>query len=547
MRTIIPKVLYFVGVLVMLMPFSRAGASQVEKLADINRMNLFSMPTPGQTVRVSVDSNGNQDYQNSIGSAISADGRYVAFLSYSTNLVSPLTTQYGQIFIRDLQNNSTSLVSVNNSGEYGNNNAGTPAISADGRFVAFSSDANNLVDGDTNSRTDVFVRDRQNGQTTRVSVPTGGGQADDASSNPSISADGRYVAFMSKAKNLDSRALFGVYQVYVHDRNTGITTMVSIGHDGKEPSQQSRYPSISADGRFVAYDTAGNNMVPGDTTLRRHVYIYDRHTGQTTRVSVSSGGTAGDGSSLFASVSSDGRYVAFSSTATNLVSGDTNSFEDVFMRDRQLGQTTRVSVDSTGTQGNEQSDTAAISGDGRFVAFRSYATNLVSGDTNMRGDVFVHDRETAKTTRVSVDSNGTQSNDHSSGARISSDGRLVGFASDASNIVVNDTNSVADVFVHRNTIQPSAAFSGSPTSGIAPLTVSFANQSIGDFTGSRWDFGDGSSFTYQTNPSHTYTSVGIYTVSLRVTGYGLWDIETKIGYIEVKTAKSGRCRTVIPG
>ena len=167
----------------------------------------------------------------------------------------------------------------------------------------------------------------------------------------------------------------------------------------------------------------------------------------TTRISVGTNGTQGNGASEAPTISADGRWVAFDSWASNLVLGDTNGDADVFIYDRQAGTTTRVSVGSGGTQANDASGASAMSADGRWVAFRSVANNLGPGDTNVWSDVFVHDRQTGTTTRVSVGPGGLQPNGFSDFPVISADGRWVGFESFANNLVANDTNDTADVFV----------------------------------------------------------------------------------------------------
>jgi Periplasmic component of the Tol biopolymer transport system len=328
------------------------------------------------------------------------------------------------------------------------------SISADGRYVAFVSAATNLVSGDTNNFQDIFVHDRQTGQTTRVSVASDGTQANGHSYAPSISADGRYVAFASLASNLVSGDTNGAWDVFVHDRQTGETTRVSVASDGTQAIGFffGSSPSISADGRYVAFDSWATNLVSGDTNDKPDVFVHDRQTGQTTRVSVSSDGTQANNGANYPSISADGRYVAFESSSTNLVSGDTNSVTDIFVHDRQTGQTTRVSVSSDGTQANGgpgwSGKNSSISADGRYVAFHSYADNLVSGDTNSATDIFVHDRQTGVTTRVSIASDGTQANGFSSSPSISADGRYVAFMSGATNLVSGDTNNARDVFVH---------------------------------------------------------------------------------------------------
>jgi Tol biopolymer transport system component len=409
---------------------------------------------PGNTTRVSVATGGGQANSGSFDPSISADGRYVAFVSAATNLVSGDTNGAWDIFVHDRQTGQTTRVSVATGGGQANLDSLDPSISADGRYVAFVSAATNLVSGDTNNFQDIFVHDRQTGQTTRVSVASDGTQANGHSYAPSISADGRYVAFASLASNLVSGDTNGAWDVFVHDRQTGETTRVSVASDGTQAIGFffGSSPSISADGRYVAFDSWATNLVSGDTNDKPDVFVHDRQTGQTTRVSVSSDGTQANNGAIYPSISADGRYVAFESNSTNLVSGDTNSVTDIFVHDRQTGQTTRVSVSSDGTQANGgpgwSGNPSSISADGRYVAFHSYADNLVSGDTNSATDIFVHDRQTGVTTRVSIASDGTQANGFSASPSISADGRYVAFMSGATNLVSGDTNNDWDVFVH---------------------------------------------------------------------------------------------------
>src|SRR5437870_4266363 len=228
---------------------------------------------------------------------------------------------------------------------------------------------------------------------------------------------------------------------------TATTERVSVASDGTQGNGASDGAAISGDGRFVAFRSSASNLVPGDTNGTFDVFVHDRQTGETVRASVASDGAQGNGASNTPAISADGRFVAFTSSASNLVPGDTNSTDDVFVRDRQTRQTTRVSVASDGTQSNGLSLYQSISADGRFVAFPSAATNLVPGDTNAKADTFVHDRMTGATERVSVASDGTQGNGDSGVPAISADGRFVAFESDATNLVPVDTNSSRDVFV----------------------------------------------------------------------------------------------------
>lgn len=406
------------------------------------------------TQRVSVDSTGVQSDDRSGPASISADGRYVAFTSRADNLVTADTNGLDDVFVLDRQTGQVSRVSVDSTGAEANGLSYAVAISADGRFVAFECWATNLAPADTNSAGDIFVRDRQTGQTSRVSVDSNGAQGNAGSYYPSISDDGRYVAFASYATNLVVGDTNSIADVFVHDRQTGETTRVSISSSGEEangPTDVDGSPmrgAVSGDGRYVVFESWTSNFVPNDEMDSKHVYVRDRQTGQTSRVSVDPLGSEGDGSSYQASISSDGRFVVFQSFARNLVPNDTNDNVDVFVRDRLLGQTVRVSVDSAGEQNGGGSESASISADGRYVTFESYSSELVPSDINGCTDVFLHDRQTNLTTRVSVNSAGAESNGNSRGSSVSGDGRSVVFESEASSLVASDTNARADVFVH---------------------------------------------------------------------------------------------------
>ena len=228
----------------------------------------------------------------------------------------------------------------------------------------------------------------------------------------------------------------------------GDTTRVSVDSSEMEGNSESGWPSISADGLFVSFYSPASNLVIGDTNGTLDTFLYDRQTSTIERISVASGGGQGNDVSGISSISADGRFVAFFSYASNLVAGDTNNDPDIFVRDRQFGTTERVSVNSSGAEGNDLSVDTSISADGRYVAFYSEASNLVAGDTNGTADVFVRDRQTSTTERISVASGGGQGNVHSVRPSITPDGRFVAFDANAYNLVAGDTNDANDVFVH---------------------------------------------------------------------------------------------------
>jgi Tol biopolymer transport system component len=404
----------------------------------------------GDTERVSLRSDGAEIGGGaSTYTAISGDGRYSAFVSGASDIVAGDTNSSLDVFVHDRLTGSVSRVSVGSDGTQGAAGSAGPSISADGRSVAFVSAASNLVEGDGNARSDVFVHDRQTGATTRISVSSDGDEGNENSFGPNISAGGRFVAFESRASNLVAGDTNGYGDIFVHDRQTGITSRVSVAGDGSEGNGDSEKPAISVDGRFVAFDSTATNLVGGDTNGYDDVFVHDRATGATTRVSVSSDGTQGDGASLRPDLTANGRHVVFNSAASNLVGDDSNGYQDVFVHDRETGVTTMESDGADGGGSDGHSSEAVISDDGRYVAYYSSATNLVANDTNGEYDIFVRDRQTGVTTRVSVSESGAEADSSSEVAAISADGRFVAFASDSANLVPGDTNGLNDVFVHQ--------------------------------------------------------------------------------------------------
>jgi Tol biopolymer transport system component len=382
------------------------------------------------TTRVSIDSSGLLGSADSSNSDVSFDGRYVAFASDASNLVVGDTNGAQDVFVHDRVKGLTTRVSVDSAGLQADNLSGGPSISAGGRFVAFHSLADNLVALDTNSAYDVFLHDRKTGQTTRVSVSSAGDEGDDDSRDASLSADGRRVAFVSNTSNFDLRASGNFAAIYVHDKALGLTVLASLTslHGGADGASSS--PAISGDGKVVAFSSAAINLVPGDTNAAVDVFV--RRLGnlpRTTRVSVNSNKKQGNGNAGVPSCSFDGSVIVFHSVASNLVVNDLNAQSDVFVRDLSAGTTEIVSVDSLGAHANGYSHSAEISADGTAVVYSSIATNLVLGDTNGVEDVFVFSRNTGVTERVSVSSAGVQGSWQSMNAAISDVGRLVSYTS----------------------------------------------------------------------------------------------------------------------
>ncbi len=321
--------------------------------------------------------------------SLNADGRYMA---YSATAVG-----YG-IYVLDLQSGLRELVSISSNGVPGNNgNTEQTSLSADGRFVVFASNANNLVPDDTNGALDVFVHDRDLGTTERVNVDSAGVQGNKLSLLPSISADGYSVAFYSDADNLVANDSNGYGDVFVHDRRHRTTERVSVASHGAQANSYSEVwtESISADGQRVVFNSSASNLVPGDTNGEPDVFVRDRALQVTRRINVGSdgrqanNGDSGPGTQRSV-ISGNGSYVAFNSHAGNLVPGDSNNETDLFVHDLETGATSRVNVGYDGTESNGFTGyDMSFSADGRILAFLSHATNLVPGDTNGAGDIFV--------------------------------------------------------------------------------------------------------------------------------------------------------------
>jgi N-acetylglucosamine-6-sulfatase len=391
--------------------------------------------------------------------AISADGRYVAFASAASNLVAGDTNGVTDVFVRDVVTKAVDRVSVPAAGGQSNASSELPAISADGRYVAFHSSATNLVAADTNGASDVFVRDRQSGTTERVSVASDGAQGAGSYESASISADGRYVAFTAHGggaldPTMPSHAGGGGY---VRDRLGATTSHVARAVDDPPPGQEppngpSGDPAVSADGRYVAFWSRATNLTSAAGCAVDCIHVYEVTSGANTFVGQTSTGGLPENNQGLPSITTvlGAPVVAYLSVATNLVPGDSNGAADVFVR--ASGTTTRVSVASGGGQANAGSSLRigggrTISADGRYVAFQSDASNLVDADTNGRADAFVHDLALGRTIRVSQELLHGQANGDSRSPWLSDDGRYVAFQSTASNLVGGDTNGVDDVFL----------------------------------------------------------------------------------------------------
>jgi hypothetical protein len=413
----------------------------VRRLATLCLLVLVVVGDPvsaqNTTTRVSVATGGAQANQPSQESVVSGNGRFVAFVSSATNLVPGDSNNQPDIFVHDRQTGTTERVNVGSGGAQANHVSYGPSISGDGRFVVFTSVASNLITTDTNGTDDVFVRDRQTGTTRRASVATSGLQANNFSIAAGISGDGRYVLFSSPATNLVGNDSNSQYDVFRYDQLTGTTLRVSLSTTGTQGSSHSLGTDISSDGRLVAFVSAAPNLVPGDTNGFEDVFVRDVQTSTTTRVSIGPGGAQGNGDSLGGRLSDDGRFVAFVSRGTTL---DAGGGRGVFLHDRQSSTTSPVSVIPATTAVSLMPDGANISGNGRYVCFSAYGVSRIF-------DNLLFDRLTLAKSRVSVANSGAGGNQASSNCSVSGDGTIAAFESSASNLIAGDTNALPDVFV----------------------------------------------------------------------------------------------------
>jgi Tol biopolymer transport system component len=416
----------------------------------------------GTTMRVSVGSGGIEGNDHSWGPAHTADGRYVLFESYASNLVASDTNATLDVFIHDRETLITQRISLDSAGNQVNGASRCPcAITGDSRYAVFWSWASNLVPGDTNNDVDVFVYDRQLGLVERIGGDIPGLLGNTGSHCPcGISEGGRYVAFSSWAK-LTPADTNGTPDVYVRDRATGATERANVASDGTQGNHHQFAVwccvAISADGRYVVFPSVASNLVPGDdnffcdTNLDGNyvdncpdVFVRDRQSGTTELVSVATSGHSGMGRAEAPTMSSDGRYVAFMYSGSDMVAGDTNSAYDVFVRDRSLGTTERISIASDGSQVSGQCY-CGISSGGRYVTF--YDGQVGPGDTNGVWDAFVHDRVNDITEQVSVNTAGVEGNRQSFDTTISNNGRYVLFASQATNLAPTNSPYRTDIFL----------------------------------------------------------------------------------------------------
>lgn len=467
MRLVFACLLLFLGVV--------SASAVVRAGSDMLKPPLFIVEGVGselQTERVSVSATGAQGNSNSLRAQISADGRWVVFSSFATNLT-PDQGFTSDIFLHDRDNRAILNLSGGMAGG-ANGNSTRPRPSADGGRVVWESVAFNLVPSDTNGVADIFLSDIAGGTRTRLSVNDDGIEGNGESGYPDISGDGTRVVFESVASNLVLSDTNGVSDIFVTsppnpplhygeggnpfsplsatERGDGGVRLagaevirISVSSEGEEGNGASFGARISGNGRYVVFSSSASNLVANDTNGADDVFVHDLETGITERVSVRTGGGEGALGSGGGALSADGRYAVFDSGAS-LVSQDDNGFQDVYRHDRTTGTTELVTRLSAG-ETNGDSIGAALSADGRYVSFMSVASNLVANDGNFSFDIFRRDMQGSEILRFSISSFGLEGDDASQWASMSADGMAVAYESRARNLVAGDSNELPDIFV----------------------------------------------------------------------------------------------------
>jgi subtilisin family serine protease/Tol biopolymer transport system component len=379
--------------------------------------------------------------------SISTNGQFVAFLSAATNLAANVGGTDELVYVHDRATRDTTLVSRSSSGALPNDKCTEVRISGDGHFVVFVSAASNLIANDNNGSSDVFLYDRTLGQLELISRTTSGISGNAGSDSPAVSDDGRYVVFASDASNLVLGDNNGYRDIFLRDRQSGFTTRISVGAGGVEADYHSGLPNISGDGGYLTFVSLAYNLVSDQDFPAFELYLRDRVGGTIERVSKTPSSEPGNGNCGFSTLSADGRYVAFESSATNLVGGDTNQVQDIFLWDRIGRVMTRASLGNNGAQADRDCRAPFVTANGRHIYFFSDASSLCAQDDDWAYEVFDYDRLTAKLSRLCYNHAGHIGLAGSYYSAPSADGQFVAFDAWAWNLVPGDGNGALDVFL----------------------------------------------------------------------------------------------------
>lgn len=428
----------------------------------------------GITTRESVDATGNSFEGQSSQGVVSNDGRWVAFRTY------PTITQFpGVIYLRDRLNATTTLITVGYTGGQANGSSNLHDISADGEWILFDSFATNLVPNDTNDAHDVFLWERATGTIRRISVSSSGaqGSGEDYFIKGAISADGRYSAFLTTMAGLVPNDTNNRADIFVHDRITGETTRISVSNSGTQANNYSEWLAISDDGQWITYASTASNLVPNDTNGKSDIFLYNRLTAEVSRISNRINGTQSSEASYTPTISGNGQLIAFT-TLEDLAMGGSASLESVYLYDR-LSDTITLGVQ--GDDGSRiQAKSPLLSADGSELFFVSSNSELVPQDTNFANDVFGWERATATAERLSVGTYDEQGSDASTLSAVSADGTFVIWNSAAPEFVPGDNNGLQDVFLRERTDSPppspTATATITPTATATPRISPYPNE-----------------------------------------------------------------------
>ena len=421
---------------------------------------ILLQPAYATTTRLSETSLGAEADSSSFSVKLSDDGRFAVFQTNATNLISADTNGVSDVVLKDLQTGALTCMSCAAGGAVGDGASTSPAISGDGRFVAFQSAATNLVAGDSNIATDVFVREIATGALEIASRATGvaGVQGSATSGQARLSSTGQFVVFSSTATNLVSGDTNTQADAFVRDRLNSVTTRVSVSTGGAQASGGvggATASTISADGRFIVFTSGQQTLSAGDSNSLTDAFLHDRQTTTTERLSTTLGTT---GSCLDPTISADGNVVAFSSTFADLVPGDTNAARDTFYRARTGAVLTRITAVGA-VEANGALEVPSFNGNGTKIAFQSAASNLVAADTNATNDVFSLNVATGVITRISVSTAGVEATGSSTFPWYASNSDIIAFSSGASNLIANDVNASVDTFANRlSSVDPDILF-----------------------------------------------------------------------------------------
>lgn len=505
---------------------------------------------PTGFTRVSQTGAGVQGGTGSSGGAMSLNADIVAFDTESSNLISGDTNGSHDVFVKHLLTGALELVSATPTGGVGDDHSFSPSVSEDGRYVAFYSEA--TLTGTGSSKSQVFLRDLVTDQTVLVSEGVGGLPGNGGSGNPSMSADGRFIVFDSTANDLVPNDSYDSQSgVYVWDRLDSSIRKLSLTPAGNDPDGSSLSPGISRDGSIVAFESSAPDLVSADTNGVNDIFTVPTAGGSATRVSVGAAGAQSASHSQGGVLDGDGTRVLFTSTGDDLVSGDTNGVRDLFMRDLETGTTSRVSVSTSGTEGNGSTDGGfSISEDGQTIAFSSSATNLSGTDTNFSRDVFVRDLHSGMTKMISYKGSDEVGDFWSDGPTISADGGIVAFVTGAENLVEPDANgSWGDVLLRDQrdvpTLPPWQTYGGCAAGAVAvngaPCQGDPVNSLTGAYTTSVSDLAlPGLGLPLQFSRSYTSADPTVGTLGRGWTHSYEWSLDSQSNGDVVVRAGSGQ-------